>query len=112
MDHYAFPTISVFVEKHNRYSNWEAQVACADGPNAGLQLGAVDRRRRLKRLARRLPFRAFLRFAYVYFWQCGFLDGRAGYYFARLHGMYESLSIMKAHELRRAKVGLKRQEEI
>jgi hypothetical protein len=64
-----------------------------------LQLPEVRRRRRLKRLARRLPFRPFLRFAYVYFWQLGFLDGRAGFYFARLHGMYEAWSVMKAHEL-------------
>ncbi|MEY2549953.1 MAG: hypothetical protein QOG12_97, partial [Verrucomicrobiota bacterium] len=27
MDHYAFPTVEVFVEKHNRYSNWEARVS-------------------------------------------------------------------------------------
>ena len=27
MDHYAFPSIDVFIEKHNRYSNWEARVA-------------------------------------------------------------------------------------
>ncbi len=27
MDHYAFPTVDVFMEKHNRYSNWEARVA-------------------------------------------------------------------------------------
>ena len=26
MDHHAFPTIDSFVEKHNRYSNWEAVV--------------------------------------------------------------------------------------
>jgi len=99
MDHYAFPTIEVFVEKHNRYSNWEARVAASDGEE--LQLHGVRRRRRLKRLARRLPFRPWLRFAYVYFWQRGFLDGRAGFYFARLHAMYEALSVMKTHELRR-----------
>ncbi len=27
LDHYAFPSVEVFVEKHNRYSNWEARVA-------------------------------------------------------------------------------------
>ena len=27
MDHHAFPSVAVFVEKHNRYSNWEARVA-------------------------------------------------------------------------------------
>lgn len=101
MDHYAFPTIEVFVEKHNRYSNWEASVAVAGAGDGGLNFGAVDRRRCLKRLARRLPFRPWLRFAYVYFWQRGFLDGRAGFCFARLHAIYEELSIMKTHELRR-----------
>lgn len=100
MDHYAFPSIEVFVDKHNRYSNWEARVALDGVNDGGLQLASVRRRRWLKRLARRLPFRPFLRFAYVYFWQRGFLDGRAGYYFARLHAMYEALSVMKAHELR------------
>jgi glycosyltransferase involved in cell wall biosynthesis len=101
MDHYAFPSIEVFVEKHNRYSNWEARVALAGQTTDGPQLTEVKRRRRLKQLAARLPFRPFLRFAYVYFWQRGFLDGRAGYYFARLHAIYEELSIMKLHELRR-----------
>jgi hypothetical protein len=101
MEHYAFPSIEVFVEKHNRYSNWEAHVALAEAAGEGLQLEAAVRRRRLKRLARRLPFRPWLRFAYVYFWQRGFLDGRAGFYFARLHAIYEALSVMKTHELRR-----------
>jgi hypothetical protein len=32
----------------------------------------------------------------------GFLDGREGYYFARLHAMYEFLSVAKTYELRRA----------
>lgn len=105
MDHYAFPSIEVFVEKHNRYSNWEAQVALAGVGSGGLQLGAADRRRRLKWLARKMPCRPWLRFGYVYFWQRGFLDGRAGFYFARLHAMYESLSEMKTHELRRALEG-------
>jgi glycosyltransferase involved in cell wall biosynthesis len=101
MDHYAFPTIDVFVEKHNRYSNWEARVAVEDGNGSNLERRGETSRRRLKRWARRLPFRPMLRFAYVYFWQRGFLDGRAGFYFARLHGYYEALSIMKTHELRR-----------
>lgn len=101
MDHYAFPSIEVFVEKHNRYSNWEARVALADEGESGLQMESVNRRRRLKRLARSLPLRPFLRFCYVYIWQRGFLDGRAGFYFARLHAIYEALAVMKAEELRR-----------
>lgn len=101
MDHYAFPTIEVFIEKHNRYSNWEARVAVSESRDGALQLQDVSRRRRWKRLARRLPFRPFLRFAYVYIYQRGFMDGWAGYYLARLHAMYEELSVMKTRELRR-----------
>lgn len=102
MEHYAFPTIDVFVEKHNRYSNWEACVALDDIKASKLQLGVAERGRRMKRIVRRLPFRPWLRFAYVYFWQRGFLDGRAGFYFARLHAIYESLTVMKTYEMREA----------
>ena len=104
IDHYAFPSIEVFVEKHNRYSNWEARVAVDEllgASSEGLGNAPVERRRRLKILSRHLPFRPFLRFLYIYIWQKGFLDGRDGYYFARLHAFYEFLSVAKTYELRR-----------
>lgn len=105
MDHYAFPTIGVFVEKHNRYSNWEARLQLEGGARRAdalrLQSWRVRVARRLKAWSHRLPFRPTLRFLYVYLVQGGFLDGRAGYYFARLHGIYEFLSLAKAHEFRR-----------
>jgi glycosyltransferase involved in cell wall biosynthesis len=108
MDHYAFPSVDVFIEKHNRYSNWEARVA-VDGmlPQSadGLSHGRVERRRRLKLLSQRLPFRPLLRFLYIFVWQKGFLDGRDGYYFARLHATYEFLSVVKTYELRRRASG-------
>jgi hypothetical protein len=63
----------------------------------------VGRRRRLKLLSHHLPCRPLLRFLYIYIWQKGFLDGREGYYFARLHGMYEFLSVAKTYELTRTK---------
>lgn len=100
MDHYAFPTVSAFVEKHNRYSSWEAHLAV--DPAVGMSHGASRLRSRVKHWARHLPCRPFLRFLYVYIWQRGFLDGREGYYFARLHGFYEFLSVAKTYELRRA----------
>lgn len=103
MDHYAFPSVDVFIEKHNRYSNWEARVA-VDGllPQSaqGISNQRVERRRRLKLLSQRLPFRPLLRFLYIFVWQKGFLDGRDGYYFARLHATYEFLSVAKTYELR------------
>lgn len=103
MDHYAFPSVGVFVEKHNRYSNWEARVALDRHLRASderLQSRDVGFRRRLKQWSQALPFRGLLRFLYVYVWQRGFLDGREGYFFARLHGIYEFLSVAKTYELR------------
>jgi glycosyltransferase involved in cell wall biosynthesis len=106
MDHYAFPSVEVFIEKHNRYSNWEARVS-ADRQLAGsgsqISSGQVERRRNLKQFSQRLPFRPLLRFLYIYVWQKGFLDGREGYYFARLHALYELLSVAKTYELTRTK---------
>jgi len=105
MDHYAFASIDVFVEKHNRYSNWEARLELEEGLDNTRSLtpqsGHVRLRRTLKRAVRRLPFRPTLRFLYVYLFQAGFLDGREGFIFARLHAMYEFLAVAKAAELRK-----------
>ncbi len=104
MDHYAFPSVDVFVEKHNRYSNWEARVALdrhLKGSGAHLQSKEVGLRRTLKQLSQKLPFRPLQRFLYVYVFQGGFLDGRAGFYFARLHAFYEFLCVAKTHELKK-----------
>ncbi len=97
MDHYAFPSIDSFIEKHNRYSNWEAVVeSSAEDDETALQHDGVKGKRRLRKIFRKLPFRPTLRFLYVYFWQKGILDGWRGYIFARLHAQYEFLSQAKA----------------
>lgn len=104
IDHYAFPSVEVFVEKHNRYSNWEARVAVDHflaGSSRAISSDRVGLRRKLKRVSQNLPCRPLLRFLYVYLWQRGFLDGREGYYFARLHALYEFLSVVKTYELKK-----------
>ena len=63
MDHYAFPSVEVFVEKHNRYSNWEARVAAdrfLKGTAGHFDEMPVGLRRKLKLLSHRLPFRPLL----------------------------------------------------
>jgi len=103
MEHYAFPDIAIWVEKHNRYSNWEARVQSGEtGQTHGSQPieAGLARKRRLRRLAWRLPFRPTLRFLYHYVWRAGFLDGYRGWVFCRLMGYYEFLSAAKARELR------------
>jgi glycosyltransferase involved in cell wall biosynthesis len=104
VEHYAFPSVESFIEKHNRYSNWESQFEWelkSKGPASMLQDRRVSFRRRLKLLSRKLPMRPLLRFCYIYFVQRGFLDGIEGYYFAQLHACYEWMSLVKSFELRR-----------
>ena len=104
MEHYAFPTIEVWVEKHNRYSNWEARLLLSNrqqqpATNASLN-PALARRRQLKQWAARLPLRPTQRFLYHYVFRAGFLDGYRGFVFCRLMAAYEFLSLAKADELR------------
>jgi glycosyltransferase involved in cell wall biosynthesis len=104
MDHYAFPDVATFIEKHNRYSNWEAIAQIERGKeHSEIQSGRVQMRRRLKSLFKKAPFRPFLRFCYVYFAQKGFLDGIEGYHFAKLHGVYEYLTVAKTYEMRKSR---------
>ena len=40
MEHYAFPDISTWVEKHNRYSNWEARLIASGLPLSSVSIAA------------------------------------------------------------------------
>jgi glycosyltransferase involved in cell wall biosynthesis len=114
MLHFAFPSINVFMEKHNRYSNWEARVQFEGVEAEGGVKGSSDltRRRKLKKLSRRLPFRPTLRFLYSYIWQGGFLDGRPGYVFCRLLSIYEYLSVTKYYELKRTEEDVRKARQM
>ena len=104
MDHYAFPSVETFVDKHNRYCNWEARVALdryLGESEVALQKDEVGVRRKLKRWSRGMPLRPLMRFLYIFVRQRGFLDGREGYYFARLHAFYELLSAAKTYEMKK-----------
>jgi glycosyltransferase involved in cell wall biosynthesis len=107
MLHYAYPSLAVWVEKHNRYSNWEAAVLNreAEGAarlDASLFGGPLQAKRWLKEKARRLPFRPTLRFLYHYVLRQGFRDGYPGLVMCRLLAWYEFMAIAKAHEMRLA----------
>jgi len=100
--HYAYPDLSAWIEKHNRYTTWEAHAAKAGdvgAVNASLFGGPIERRRWIKRFGRKLPFRPTLRFTYSYFFQKGWLDGYPGLVMCRLLAWYEFVSIAKAREM-------------
>jgi len=108
MLHEDFRDIYHWLERHNRYSNWEARVYLnlLTGKDQSHSIGAnffgdaVQRKRFLKRVWVYLPFKPILRFLLVYIFQLGFLDGKAGYIYARLISQYEYQIGIKLYELR------------
>ncbi|MEI2577258.1 glycosyltransferase family 2 protein [Scytonema sp. PRP1] len=111
MIHEDFRDLYHWIERHNRYSNWEARVYLNlltdkdkdDSGTIGANLfgDAVQRKRFLKKVWVRLPFKPFLRFVLFYIIQRGFLDGKAGYIYARLLSQYEYQIGVKLYELRK-----------
>ncbi|MBW4417996.1 MAG: glycosyltransferase family 2 protein [Myxacorys californica WJT36-NPBG1] len=107
MLHIDFKDLYHWLERHNRYSNWEAQVYLnvlngkGDSGTIGANLfgNAVQRKRFLKKIWVRLPFKPFLRFVLFYFIRLGFLDGKAGYTYGRLLSQYEYQIGVKLYEL-------------
>ncbi len=108
MLHEDFRDLFHWLERHNRYSNWEARVYfnILTGKDDRGTIGAnlfgdvVQRKRFLKKVWVRLPFKPFLRFILFYIIQRGFLDGKAGYTYARLLSQYEYQIGVKLYELR------------
>ncbi len=105
MLHYAFPNLDVWIEKHNRYSAWEATVIGALHEQAGGKTlrsspfgTALERKRWLKKMARFLPGKPLLRFFYHYVLKQGFRDGYRGWVLCWLLAWYEFVSAAKARE--------------
>ncbi len=97
--------LSRWIDKHNRYSTDEAaetlkQLNYGQVNWYALFLGSseVERRRALKDLSLRLPFRPLLRWIYMYFILGGILDGRAGFAWCTLQAFYEYLILLKVEE--------------
>jgi hypothetical protein len=108
MLHEDFRDLYHWLERHNRYSNWEAKVYYNlltdqdDSGTIGAKLfgSAVQRKRFLKKLWVRLPFKPLLRFILFYVIRLGFLDGKPGYIYARLLSQYEYQIGVKLYELK------------
>ena len=104
--HEDFKSVFHFVERHNRYSNWDARVYynALRGQHGSESIGAswfgapVERKRALKKLWVRMPFRPALRFLWMYVVRLGFLDGRAGLIFCTLMSMHEAVISAKLYE--------------
>ncbi|HIK32054.1 MAG TPA: glycosyltransferase family 2 protein [Oscillatoriales cyanobacterium M59_W2019_021] len=98
--------LSRWIDKHNRYSSDEAaetlrqlQQGSIDWHKLFFGKTEVERRRALKDLSLRLPFRPLIRFLYMYFILKGCLDGKAGFAWCTLQAFYEYLILLKVEEL-------------
>jgi glycosyltransferase involved in cell wall biosynthesis len=107
MLHIDFKDVYHWLERHNRYSNWEARVyynlrhGQGDHGTIGANLlgNAVQRKRFLKGIWVHLPCKPVLRFILFYFIRLGFLDGQAGFIYACLLSQYEFQIGVKLYEL-------------
>ncbi|NJN21531.1 MAG: glycosyltransferase family 2 protein [Leptolyngbya sp. RL_3_1] len=100
--------LSRWVEKHNRYSTDEAQETLKQLEQGGIRWkqmvwgeSEVIRRRALKDLSLRLPFRPLIRWLYMYLILGGWRDGQAGFAWCTLQAFYEYLIVLKVRELQR-----------
>ncbi|MEB3884611.1 glycosyltransferase family 2 protein [Lyngbya sp. CCY1209] len=100
--------LSRWLEKHNRYSTDEAvetiyqlSTQKVDFWNLFFGSSEVERRRALKDLSLRLPFRPLIRFLYMYFILGGIWDGHAGFAWCTLQAFYEYLIVLKVRELQK-----------
>lgn len=98
--------LTAWLERHNKYATWEAHVCrkfraepIGVGPLGFLRLDPFRRKRVLRRVWARLPFRPLLRFFTWYVVRRGFLDGRQGFVFCVLMAWYEFIIGAKLREL-------------
>jgi glycosyltransferase involved in cell wall biosynthesis len=98
--------LTAWLDRHNKYATWEAhlyrrfrQEPIGSGPVALLRINAFERKRVLRRVWVRLPFRPGLRFIIWYVFRRGYADGRAGLIFCILMSYYEFIIGVKMREL-------------
>jgi len=107
--HNDYRGLTPWLERHNKYATWEAHLyrkfrsePIGVGPVEFLRLDPFRRKRVLRRIWVRLPFRAPLRFFVWYGLRRGFLDGRPGFVFCVLMSYYEFIIRAKSLELERS----------
>jgi glycosyltransferase involved in cell wall biosynthesis len=112
LDHYPFSKgIGFWFQRHIQYADFEARMILQNRA-ASLSLAQAifssnfeERQRQRKRLFYSLPFRPFIKFAYMMLCRRAFLDGRAGITYATLQSIYEYLIVLKTRELQAQAAG-------
>jgi glycosyltransferase involved in cell wall biosynthesis len=82
--HHAYDDEAAWEKRHERYARWEAEMT----RKKSWPVDPVPWRERAKCLIRTSIFRPWIMFGYSYIWKLGFLDGVAGFEFARSRMRY------------------------
>jgi len=105
--------ISFWIEKHNRYASQNAQIYYhllqgeqSNGVSPTLFGSQTERKRFIKEhIWPYLPGRGLLFFLYLYIFRLGFLDGKHGFIFCMMHGIFQQFITVKLWELKHYKDG-------
>jgi hypothetical protein len=98
---------SDWLQRHDRYSTWDAASAVGYLEGGNRYAFGTDRRVLLRRLAARLwAIRPLLRFVVMYVLRGGFLDGPAALVFCVRYAVFEYMTLEKIMEIRRKGTGL------
>lgn len=106
--HEDFKGLEAYIDRHNRYSTWEARLRRTYLKEGAYGSQAVrarlfgdnqERRRFLKKLAVRAPFEPALWFIYHYIVRLGFLEGRPGLIASQIRASYIAQVRAKMYEL-------------
>ncbi len=109
--HDDFKGLEAYVDRHNKYSTWEARVRYQflttgrwgeQSIKPRLLGDAQQRRRFLKHIAMHMPLEPWLWFIYHYFLRGGFLEGRRGLIASQIRANYIAMVRAKIFELREA----------
>ena len=112
LHHYPFNKgFASWFEKHNRYSSMEAELIFSGGlakptPSDFMSREPTTRRKAIKNILYRLPFRPLLVFLILYIFRGGIFDGRAGLTFCLLRSHYEFMINCKVREKTLRDLGL------
>jgi glycosyltransferase involved in cell wall biosynthesis len=107
--HDDFKGLASYIDKHNKYSSWEAHLRTLffrtgrwglDSVQPKLFGNPQERRRFLKFIALRMPFEPTLWFMYHYVVRGGFLEGIRGYIACRIRSAYIASVRAKIYERR------------
>jgi glycosyltransferase involved in cell wall biosynthesis len=104
MVHHDHDSLYHWFDKHNRYSDWEANLRVRGLMNDPREAN-VGTRALMKRAFHAMPFKSPIVFLHTYILKLGFLDGKAGFDYAVARSLYYWQIGLKAAEIKAANGG-------